>query len=137
MRRATAGLPAVLLLGCLGLACRSGSASATSPAPSPSRGDPAAAMSPIAESYVKLVLELGRHDSDYVDAYYGPAEWKPTPDAPKKPIPDIRAEAEALLQRLSAFGEPRGHRRLPSCVFHARANFRCRLHSSDCGFSTS
>lgn len=29
-----------------------------------------------AESYVKLVLALGRHDSDYVDAYHGPPAWK-------------------------------------------------------------
>ena len=26
--------------------------------------------------YVKLVLALGQHDADYVDAYYGPPEWK-------------------------------------------------------------
>lgn len=121
MRRGTAGLSAVLLLGCLGLACRSGSASTVSPARSPGP-DPAAPMSPIAESYVKLVLELGRHDSDYVDAYYGPPEWKPAPDAPKKPLGEIRAEAEALLQRLSALGEPRGQDEL------ARLRHRYLVH---------
>ena len=31
-------------------------------------------MTPLAERYVKLVLALGQHDPDYVDAYYGPAE---------------------------------------------------------------
>jgi hypothetical protein len=30
----------------------------------------------VAERYVKLVLAVGLHDSDYVDAYYGPAEWR-------------------------------------------------------------
>ena len=30
----------------------------------------------IAERYVKLVLALGQHDADYVDAYYGPPEWR-------------------------------------------------------------
>ena len=30
----------------------------------------------IAERYVKLVLAVGQHDVDYVDAFYGPAEWK-------------------------------------------------------------
>ncbi|PYL69335.1 MAG: hypothetical protein DMF28_03715, partial [Verrucomicrobia bacterium] len=30
----------------------------------------------IAEAYVKLVLATGQHDPDYVDAYYGPQEWK-------------------------------------------------------------
>ena len=30
-------------------------------------------MNALAERYVKLVLALGQHDADYVDAYYGPA----------------------------------------------------------------
>jgi hypothetical protein len=34
-------------------------------------------MNKIAEAYVKLVLKIGQHDTDYVDAYYGPEEWKP------------------------------------------------------------
>ncbi|MFZ1976510.1 MAG: hypothetical protein WAV76_01025 [Bacteroidota bacterium] len=28
-----------------------------------------------AERYVKLVLALGLHDADTVDAYFGPSEW--------------------------------------------------------------
>ena len=35
-------------------------------------------MNSIAEDYVKLVLNVGQYDSFYVDAYYGPAEWKPS-----------------------------------------------------------
>lgn len=31
----------------------------------------------IAEKYVKLTLEIGQYDPDFVDAYYGPEEWKP------------------------------------------------------------
>jgi hypothetical protein len=31
----------------------------------------------VAEQYVKIVLKIGIYDADYVDAYYGPAEWKP------------------------------------------------------------
>ena len=34
-------------------------------------------MNSIAEGYVKLVLEVGKYDINYVDAYYGPKEWKP------------------------------------------------------------
>jgi hypothetical protein len=34
-------------------------------------------MNNIAENYVKLVLKVGLYDPGYVDAYYGPAEWKP------------------------------------------------------------
>ena len=33
-------------------------------------------MNTLAERYVKLVLAVGQHDADYVDAFYGPAEWK-------------------------------------------------------------
>lgn len=32
-------------------------------------------MNEIAEQYVKLVLQIGLYKPDYVDAYYGPAEW--------------------------------------------------------------
>ena len=34
-------------------------------------------MNEIAEKYVKLVLEIGLYKADYIDAYYGPKEWKP------------------------------------------------------------
>ena len=34
-------------------------------------------MQVIAEKYVKLVLKVGQYDSDVVDAYHGPEEWKP------------------------------------------------------------
>ncbi len=33
-------------------------------------------MDSVAQQYVRLVLAIGRHDADYVDAYYGPPEWK-------------------------------------------------------------
>ncbi|MDX5436189.1 MAG: DUF885 domain-containing protein [Pontibacter sp.] len=35
-------------------------------------------MDQLAEHYVKTILKLGQYDSDIVDAYYGPEEWKPT-----------------------------------------------------------
>jgi hypothetical protein len=34
-------------------------------------------MNKIAEGYIKLVLNTGKYDPDYVDAYYGPEELKP------------------------------------------------------------
>ena len=36
----------------------------------------ATALNSIAEPYVKLVLAVGQHDADYVDAFYGPPEWQ-------------------------------------------------------------
>jgi len=40
-------------------------------------GDLELKMNSIAEGYVKLVLEVGKYDPMYVDAYYGPEEWQP------------------------------------------------------------
>ena len=33
-------------------------------------------MTEIVEQYVKLVLAMGLHDPAFVDAYYGPPEWR-------------------------------------------------------------
>ena len=43
-------------------------------------------MNTIAERYVKLVLALGQHDADYVDAFYGPPEWKAEAERQKTPL---------------------------------------------------
>jgi hypothetical protein len=60
-------------------------------------------MNSIAESYVKLVLAVGQHDANYVDAFYGPAEWKQAAEAAgKRPLPDLLAAARALLAALAA-----------------------------------
>lgn len=60
----------------------------------------------VAESYVKLTLELGLYDPDYVDAYSGPPEWKPTPpdstEASEFPREKLVRRADELLSRLDA-----------------------------------
>jgi hypothetical protein len=58
-------------------------------------------MNALAESYVKLVLAMGQHDADYVDAYYGPAEWKKEAESTKVPLDQIRTRARILLNDLS------------------------------------
>jgi hypothetical protein len=45
-------------------------------------------MNSIAEQYVRLALAIGQHDPDYVDAYYGPPEWRPADDA-KSSLDDL------------------------------------------------
>src|SRR5437588_10272234 len=62
----------------------------------------AGAMNAIAERYARLVLALGQHDPDYVDAFYGPAEWKTQAEKEKKLLEEITAEAAQLLQQLRA-----------------------------------
>ena len=56
-------------------------------------------MNGIAESYVKFVLAMGNHDADYVDAYYGPPEWKAEARKTKRTLVEIRTEADALIGR--------------------------------------
>jgi hypothetical protein len=65
----------------------------------------AVAMDAIAERYVTLVLAVGQHDPSYVDAYYGPPEWKPAADR-KQPLEEIDSEAGALIAEVRALEPP-------------------------------
>ena len=47
------------------------------------------------------MLWLGQHDSDYVDAFYGPAEWKTQAEKEKKSLDAIGAEAAELIATLA------------------------------------
>ena len=49
----------------------------------------------VAEQYVKLVLAVGQHDGDYVDAFYGPPEWRTEAEAAKRPLAAIDQQAAA------------------------------------------
>lgn len=46
-----------------------------------SKSDLEIKMNKIAEEYVKLALYIGKFDNDFIDAYYGPDNWKPQPDS--------------------------------------------------------
>jgi hypothetical protein len=61
-----------------------------------------ATMDDIAKAYVKLVLAVGQHDPDYVDAYYGPTQWEDTAKLEKKSLDAIAAEAAILTSGLKA-----------------------------------
>ena len=71
----------------------------------PSAGD-AQQMNKLAERYVHLVLAMGQHDKDYVDAFYGPPEWKAAADKEKKPLDVIRKEAIDLSSAVAALPAP-------------------------------
>jgi hypothetical protein len=64
-------------------------------------GQAADAMNAVAERYAHLVLALGQHDPDYVDAFYGPAQWKTQAEKEKKPLDAIGAEAAELIATLA------------------------------------
>ncbi len=55
-----------------------------------------------AEKYVRLVLSLGELDTDYVDAYYGPKEWREEVKASPKTLDQIAKEAQELDHNLKA-----------------------------------
>ncbi|OKL39905.1 DUF885 domain-containing protein [Pontibacter flavimaris] len=62
-----------------------------------------ATMDQLAERYVKTLLQLGQYDSDIVDAYYGPEEWKPTePAADSLPAAEFLSEFRAIQEQLQA-----------------------------------
>jgi hypothetical protein len=67
--------------------------SAQSSAPDP--------LSAVAERYVRLVLAVGQHDADYVDAYYGPAEWRKEAERDKVPLAGLEQQAAALEAELA------------------------------------
>lgn len=54
-------------------------------------------MNAIAESYVKLVLAVGQHDANYVDAYYGPPQWKAFADSAKVSLDEILRRADQAI----------------------------------------
>src|SRR5262245_5059776 len=55
-------------------------------------------MAEIAQEYVRLVLALGHHDADYVDAYYGPASIKAEADKAKLSLDDIQKTVSTVTE---------------------------------------
>jgi hypothetical protein len=66
----------------------------------------------VAESYVKLVLAVGRHDANYVDAYYGPAAWKADADrGTPVAVTELLARARTLRTELQDAPGPADRKR--------------------------
>jgi hypothetical protein len=63
-------------------------------------------MTALAERYVKTVLALGQHDKDYVDAYYGPPQWKTEVEASKTTLDAIAAQARTARAELGKVSPP-------------------------------
>ncbi|MGD0591708.1 MAG: hypothetical protein ABSA44_13070 [Bacteroidota bacterium] len=64
-------------------------------------------LNSIAEPYTKLVLAVGQHDADYVDAYYGPKEWSEEARTEKKSLSAIKEAALLLKTRIDEIDRPR------------------------------
>jgi hypothetical protein len=63
-------------------------------------------MNNLGERYVRLVLAMGQHDADYVDAYYGPPAWKQEVDKEKLPLTEIGSRADALAREIASTPMP-------------------------------
>jgi hypothetical protein len=61
--------------------------------------DPAA-LDTVASRYVTLALGLGRHDPNYVDAYYGPPSLRAVADAESLQVAQVGQQADSLIRFL-------------------------------------
>ncbi len=65
------------------------------------------ALTPLAERYVRLMLAIGLHDGDFIDAYYGPPEWKQqVTGRGKQPQAALLTDGDALTAALEATPVP-------------------------------
>ncbi len=63
-------------------------------------------MNTLAERYVKLVLAVGQHDPDYVDAFYGPPEWRQQAEAQKRSLEALDGDVAQLAADLAKVPPP-------------------------------
>ncbi|WP_237066006.1 hypothetical protein [Microbulbifer guangxiensis] len=76
------------------------------PAEDRTQGKPENAMDQLAQDYVLLVLSLGNHDKNYVDAYYGPEELREKAQQDEDSPAALAERAAALSDKLEALPEP-------------------------------
>lgn len=63
---------------------------------------PANAISDIADAYIKLTLEAGTHEAEYVDAYYGPVALQEAAKANPRSLAALIGQARALTGAIDA-----------------------------------
>jgi hypothetical protein len=76
-----------------------------------------------AERFVRLALELGEYDKDYVDAYLGPDVWREEARKNLRPKETLAAEIDDLMGELRAMapGDPETAQRLDQLYKNVRA----------------
>ena len=63
---------------------------------------PAMSMAAISDAYIRLTLEAGTHEAEYVDAYYGPPALQAAAKANPRSLALLIAEARALTAAIDA-----------------------------------
>jgi hypothetical protein len=64
--------------------------------------EPQMTLDQAAEDYVRLVLEIGAHEKGYIDAYFGPPQWRIEADAHPRTVAELKAEADRIQSALTA-----------------------------------
>lgn len=59
-----------------------------------------AQLGELVDGYLRLTLEAGTHEAEWVDAYYGPAELKTSAEAGPRSLAVLLADAKAMIARL-------------------------------------
>jgi hypothetical protein len=63
---------------------------------------PAMSIAAISDAYIRLTLEAGTHEAEYVDAYYGPPALQDVAKANPRSLAQLIAEARALTAAIDA-----------------------------------
>ncbi len=66
---------------------------------------PPPTLDDIAGEYVRLTLEIGAHEDGYIDAYFGPPEWKEQADTAPGTTAELKNEAERIHDALSTIDQ--------------------------------
>ena len=98
-------LPAYLMVAIVAAATASPPLAGQVDRPTAPRDSQKLPMNTIAEQYVKLVLAVGQHDPDYVDSFFGSAEWKADAERRKASLDQIGADAERLVAQIPDLSE--------------------------------
>ena len=89
----------------LALLFLAGCVAAPAPESAPPPLAPVEAADPLdelARDYVRLTLEIGEREEGYVDAYYGPPEWREAARANPRTVPQLAQAAAELSARAAA-----------------------------------
>lgn len=68
----------------------------------PAAAQPADTLDAVARDYVRVMLEIGERDEGFVDAYYGPSEWRAAAHANPRSLADLASAVNALEHRAEA-----------------------------------
>ncbi len=78
----------------------------------PQRKDYKESLNEAAEQYVRLILDIGQHDPDFVDAYYGPKEWQDAAKTMSYRFTALLDRSEAIIARVKRIRVPKKDEKL-------------------------